>query len=137
MFGSIFPNLIIFLTLAAALIFIFYMKKSKKKLQVSSIDFLMLQEKKVRFKKNNLSFIISLILALILLFFICFANFQFSWINNFFDKSTTTIIIDNKFTMSAFLDPRKKTTRLDFAKTKAKEIISQKKIGHTFGYLLK
>ena len=132
MFGSIFPNLIIFLTLASALIFIFYMKKSKKKLQVSSIDFLMLQEKKVRLKKNNLSFIISLILALILLFFICFVNFQFSWINNFFDKSTTTIIIDNKFTMSAFLDPSKKTTRLDFAKTKAKEIISQKKIGHTF-----
>jgi len=78
MFGSIFPNLIIFLTLASALIFIFYMKKSKKKLQVSSIDFLMLQEKKIRLKKNNLSFIISLILALILLFFICFVNFQFS-----------------------------------------------------------
>ena len=127
MFGSIFPNLIIFLTLASALIFIFYMKKSKKKLQVSSIDFLMLQEKKVRLKKNNLSFIISLILALILLFFICFVNFQFSWINNFFDRSTTTIIIDNKFTMSAFMDPNKKTTRLDFAKNKAKEIISQKK----------
>ena len=132
MFGSIFPNLIIFLTLASALIFIFYMKKSKKKLQVSSIDFLMLQEKKIRLKKNNLSFIISLILALILLFFICFVNFQFSWINNFFDKSTTTIIIDNKFTMSAFMDPNKKITRLDFAKNKAKEIISQKKIGHTF-----
>jgi len=132
MFGSIFPNLIIFLTLASALIFIFYMKKSKKKLQVSSIDFLMLQEKKIRLKKNNLSFIISLILALILLFFICFVNFQFSWINNFFDKSTTTIIIDNKFTMYAFMDPNKKITRLDFAKNKAKEIISQKKIGHTF-----
>ena len=132
MFGSIFPYLIIFLTLASALIFIFYMKKSNKKLRVSSIDFLMLQEKKVRLKKNNLSFIISLILALILLFFICFVNFQFSWINNFFDKSTTTIIIDNKFTMSAFLNSSKKTTRLDFAKNKAKEIISQKKIGHTF-----
>ena len=122
MFGSIFPNLIIFLILASALIFIFYMKKSKKKLQVSSIDFLMLQEKKVRLKKNNLSFIISLILALILLFFICFVNFQFSWINNFFDKSTTTIIIDNKFTMSAFLNSSKKKTRLDFAKNKAKEM---------------
>ena len=127
MFGSIFPNLIIFLTLASALIFIFYMKKSNKKLRVSSIDFLILQEKKVRLKKNNLSFIISLILALILLFFICFVNFQFSWINDFFDKSTTTIIIDNKFTMSAFMDPNKKITRLDFAKNKAKEIISQKK----------
>ena len=52
MFGSIFPNLIIFLTLAAALIFIFYMKKSKKKLQVSSIDFLMLQEKRLDLKKT-------------------------------------------------------------------------------------
>lgn len=132
MLGSIFPNLIIFLTLASALIFIFYMKKSKKKLKVSSIDFLMLQEKKIRFKKNNLSFFISLILALILLFFICFANFQFSWINNFFDKSTTTIIIDNKYTMSAFLDSSIKKTRLDFAKDKAKEIIRKKKIGHTF-----
>jgi len=34
--------------------------------------------------------------------------------------------------MSAFMDPNKKITRLDFAKNKAKEIISQKKIGHTF-----
>ena len=132
MFGSIFPNLIIFLALASALIFIFYMKKSNKKLQVSSIDFLMLEEKKVKIRKNNLSFFISLILALILLFLICFVNFQFSWINNFFDKSTTTIIIDNKFTMSAFLDSSEKTTRLDYAKKKAKEIISKKKIGHTF-----
>ena len=132
MLGPIFPNLIIFFTLASALIFIFYMKKSKKKLQVSSIDFLILREKKMKLKKNNLSFIISLIIAVILLFFICFVNFQFAWINNFFYKGATTIIIDNKFTMSAFLDSSKKKTRLDFAKDKAKEIISQKKIGHTF-----